>query len=284
MLAFAFLVALTTYARPEMLVSTHWVAAHLDDPAVRIVDLRAGGFDAGHIPNAVPLANAAIRLPRQPPLFVPDRASFEDLMGRLGISNHTRVVAYDERGGIYAARLWWILNYYGYTDVALLDGGWVKWQADGRPTSTAATTPPRATFTATAHPDWIASAAEVQAAIGRAGVRIVDARTPAEIEGRDLRGIRRGGAIPGSVPLYWEDFLDPQAKTFKPADALAAVVRAAGLLPSDQVIAYCQVGMRASVDLFVLRLLGYDHVRNYYGAWEEWGNRDDLPLARTKGR
>jgi thiosulfate/3-mercaptopyruvate sulfurtransferase len=110
-------------------------------------------------------------------------------------------------------------------------------------------------------------------------VKIVDARTAAEIEGKDLRGIKRGGFIESSVPVYWEDLLDPQAKTFKSADEIRKIYQDRGVLPSQQVIAYCQVGMRASVDLFALHLIGYPNLRNYYGAWEEWGNRDDTPIA-----
>jgi thiosulfate/3-mercaptopyruvate sulfurtransferase len=271
------------YAHPEMLVDTAWLAAHLSDPGIRIVDMRRNGaadYDAGHIPGAVNLPNEAIRDARNAPTFLPSRESFEALMGRLGISNQTRVIVYDDRGGLYAARLWWILNYFGHSNVALLDGHWIKWSAERRPTSTAGSQVTSARFTARPQPRWLATADDVRAAIGKAGVRIVDARTQAEIEGKDLRGIRRGGAIPASVPVYWEDALDPSSKAVKPAPELAKLFRDADVLPAHEVIVYCQVGMRASLDLFVLRLLGYDKLRNYYGAWEEWGNRDDLPLKK----
>jgi thiosulfate/3-mercaptopyruvate sulfurtransferase len=267
-------------ARPEALVSAEWLAAHLTDPAVRIVDLRSNGYAASHIPGAVHLANAAIRDTANAPTFVPQVRDFEALMTRLGIGNRTRVVAYEDRGGIYAARLWWILRYFGHRDVALLDGGWTAWTSGSRPTSTEVLSPPAATFTARVDPASIATAADVLAATQKAGVKIVDARTPAEIEGRELRGIRRGGAIPASVPVYWEDALDPATKTFKSAADLRRLYEERGITPADEVIAYCQVGMRAAHDLFVLHLLGYDRLRNYYGAWEEWGNRDDLPVKK----
>ncbi len=282
MLALAFAFAVTTYARPETIVSTEWVEAHLDDPSVRLVDMRTSGFATSHIPNAVPLANDAIRH-REPP-FVPTPAEFAQTMSALGISNATHVVVYDERGGIYAARLWWILNYYGHRHVSLVSGGWVKWSAEQRRVTSDLVTPEPATFTPTTTPRWLASAEDVRAASGKPGFAIVDARTPAEIEGRDLRGIRRGGAIPASIPLYWEDFLDPQTKAFRPAADLDRIVRERGLAPTDEIIAYCQVGMRASVDLFVLHLLGYDRLKNYYGAWEEWGNREDLPIQAPKAQ
>ena len=278
------LVLLLAYARPQMLVETDWLAAHLNDPSVRIVDLRqaAQGYEAGHIPGAVYLANAAIRDTKMAPTFLPSKADFEKLMSSLGISNKTRVIAYDERGGIYAARLWWILNYYGHTNVALLNGGWIKWNLEKRAVSMDKPQPAAASFTAKPDSRWVATAQDVVAAIDKPGIKIVDARTQAEIEGKDLRGIKNGGYIPSSIPVYWEDALDPVTKAFKPADQLEKLFKDRGIAPSDEVITYCQVGMRASVDLFVLHLLGYNKLRNYYGAWEEWGNRDDLPTVKPK--
>jgi len=271
-----------TYAHPEQLVDTDWVAAHAADPSIRIVDMRQGGFGEGHVPGSVYLAPVAIRDAKAPPTFLPTPAAFQDQMAKLGISDATRVVVYDERGGIYAARLWWILNYFGHPNVALMNGGWIKWTAEHRPESTDTTRPAAGRFTARPQPHWVATADDVVKAIGRPGTKIVDARTDAEIEGKDLRNIRRGGFVPSSVPIYWEDLLDPQAQTFKSADEIKKLYEERGILPSQEVIAYCQVGMRASVDLFALHLIGYDKLRNYYGAWEEWGNRDDLPLATKK--
>ena len=267
------------YAHPELLVSTDWLAGNLTNAAIRIVDLRPTGYAAGHVPGAVHLDNAAIRDPKRPPAFVPPPHEFEALMRRLGIANGTRVIAYDERGGIYAARLWWILNYYGHANVALLDGGWTKWAKEDRPVTAQITQPPASAFSARATPQWLATAEEVLAARDTAGTKIVDARTTAEIEGRDLRGIKRGGAIPGSIPVYWEDGLT-DARTFKPASDIRLLFESRGIRPEHEVIAYCQVGMRAAVDLFMLKLVGYDKLRNYYGAWEEWGNRTDLPVKK----
>ncbi|MCU1381667.1 MAG: hypothetical protein JWL71_364 [Acidobacteria bacterium] len=281
MLAMLAVVAMT-YAHPDQLVETDWVSAHAADAAVRIVDMRQNGYADGHVPGAVPLSPVAIRDAKAPPTFLPSPAAFEEMMARLGIGDATRVVVYDERGGIYAARLWWILNYYGHTNVALMNGGWIKWTAEQRPAVTAAPSPGAAKFTARPQPGWVATASDVVGAINKPGVKIIDARTQAEIDGTELRGIKRGGFVPSSIPVYWEDLLDPQKKTFKPAEALKKIYEDRGVVPSQEVIAYCQVGMRASVDLFALHLLGYDKLRNYYGAWEEWGNRDDLPLATKK--
>ena len=269
------------YARPELLVDTAWVAAHAADAQVRIVDLRPRGYAEGHSPQAVWLDNNWIRNPKAPPDFLPTPAEFEALMGRLGIGPDTRVIAYDERGGIYAARLWWILNHYGHGNVALLNGGWTAWTAEQRPTTTDVPTPTAPPFRVRTARIGHARAADVVAAMHRPGIRIIDARTQAEIDGTDLRNIRRGGFIESSIPVYWEDTLVTPTLTFKPAAEIARLYREKGIATGDQVIVYCQVGMRASHDLFTLALIGHDlsKLRNYYGAWEEWGNRDDTPIA-----
>src|SRR5438477_4176822 len=124
------------YAHPDQLVDTDWAAAHAADANVRIVDMRQSGYEAGHVPGAVYLSPVAIRDANAPPTFLPAPAAFEEMMARLGISDSTRVVAYDERGGIYAARLWWILNYFGHSNAALMNGGWIKWTAEKRATVT----------------------------------------------------------------------------------------------------------------------------------------------------
>jgi thiosulfate/3-mercaptopyruvate sulfurtransferase len=267
------------YARPDLRVDTAWLAANLTAPNLRIVDMRPRGFAEGHVPGAVWLDNA-IRNPKAPPTFLPTPQEFAALMGRLGISNTTRVIVYDERGGLYAARLWWILNYHGHTNVALLDGGWPKWTAEKLATSTDTTMPEAATFTIGRGTVGVATADDVKAAINARGTRLVDARTPAEIDGKDLRNIKRGGFIESSIPVYWEDLLDATARTVKPAAELERLWRDKGVGRNDAVIVYCQIGMRASYDLWTLALLGHDlsKLRNYYGAWEEWGNRDDTPI------
>ena len=275
--------AQTGYARPELLVDTAWLAQHLTDPDIRIVDLRPRGYGDGHIPEAVWLDNNWIRNPKAPPTFLPTPQEFEALMSKLGISNTTRVIAYDERGGIYAARLWWILNHYGHSNVALLDGGWVKWAAEQRPANAAVPAPAAAKFAVKAGTVKVATADQVKAAINNPKEKLIDARTQGEIDGKDLRNIKRGGFIESSIPVYWEDTLDATTKAFKPAAEIAKLYRDKGITAADNVTVYCQVGMRASHDLFTLALIGHDLTRlaNYYGAWEEWGNRDDTPI-KTK--
>ena len=281
-----FLAALITaqagYAKPDLLVDTAWLAGHLTDSNVRIVDLRARGYGEGHIPGAVWLDNNWIRNPKAPPTFLPTPQEFEALMSRLGISNTTRVVAYDDRGGIYAARLWWILNHYGHSNVALLDGGWVKWTLEKRAAVSDAPAVAAAKFSVKPGTVKVATADQVKAAINNPKVKLVDARTQAEIEGKELRGIKRGGFIESSIPVYWEDTFDATTKAFKPAADITKLYRDKGIGPIDEVVVYCQIGMRAAHDLFTLALVGHDLTRlsNYYGSWEEWGNRDDTPIKK----
>ncbi len=271
------------YARPELLVDTAWLAQHLTDPNIRIVDIRARGYADGHIPEAVFVDNNWIRNPKAPPTFLPTPQEFEALMSRLGISNTTRVIAYDERGGIYATRLWWILNHYGHSNVALVDGGWVKWAAENRATTTATPTPAPATFKVRPGTVKVATADQVKAAINNPRMKLIDARTQNEIDGKDLRNIKRGGFIESSIPVYWEDTLDAATRAFKPAAEIAKLYRDKGIDAKDEVTVYCQVGMRASHDIFTMALIGHDLTKlaNYYGAWEEWGNREDTPI-KTK--
>src|SRR5438046_3253620 len=178
------------YAHPEQLVETDWVAAHAADAGVRIADMRQSGYAAGHVPGAVHLSPVAIRDANAPPTFLPTTSAFEAMMTSLGIGDGTRVVVYDERGGIYAARLWWILNYFGHANVALVNGGWIKWTAEKRPTTTDAPAIAAGTFTPRPQPRWVATAADVVGAINKPAIRILDARTAAEIEGKDLRNIK----------------------------------------------------------------------------------------------
>lgn len=276
------LAAAVGYAHPEQLVDTAWVAAHARDAEVRVLDLRRSGFEEGHVPDAMWLDPESIRDAANAPTFMMPAAAFAQVMGRLGISNRTRVIAYDDRGGLLAARLWWMLHAYGHSNVALMDGGWVKWTAEKRPTSLATSPVPVASFEATPQPQWLATVDDVAAAIGRPGKRILDARTIAEMDGSDTRLSSRGGVIPSAVPVYWEDLLDPVTKTFRSADDLRALFDARGIKPSDEVIAYCWVGHRSAVDLFALRLVGYERLRNYLGSWEEWSRRMDLPTAPFK--
>ncbi len=267
------------YARPNLLVDAAWLAAHLDDPGIRIVDARSAGYQESHIPGAVHLPISTSRDASNPPTYLPSPEAFIEAIEAIGIGSDTRVIFYDDRAGVYGTRPWLVLRTLGHTQAAILDGGWNAWMREGLPTTSEVTEVARARFEARPDTAWIATAEDVRDAIDRPGARIVDTRTVDELEGRDLRGAKRGGVIPSSTPIYWEETFDPELKTFKPASELRALFASHGLDPSDEIITYCEGGGRSAHELFAMHLVGYDRVRLYLGSWDEWGNRDDLPVA-----
>jgi len=268
---------LETTPNLDLLVDTDWVASHLGDDPVRIVDMRpVDDYTQGHIPGAVQLDLAAVRTTTDgvrgqvaPPETV------EAVLGKLGIDADTTVVIYDADTGIDAARLFWTLEYYGHQDVHLLDGGWGAWQRAGREASTEPLAVAPKTFVARPHPELIADAGWMLAHLDDENLTIVDARSVEEYRGEDVRALR-GGHIPGAILVDWRTTLNDDG-SFKDVGVLEALYRSAGLEPGQEAVTYCQTGHRAAHDYFTLRLLGYT-VRLYDGSWEEWGNRADTPV------
>jgi len=268
------------YARPELLAETEWLAQHLNDPNLRLVDMRPEeAYRKGHIPGAVNLEWKALKDPDNEVYVIPpDKLSA--LMAALGIGNETTVVGYDDQGGLGPARLWWVLDYYGHAKVKVLNGGWNKWVKEKRPVTQEVPTVQPAQFAVQTDPGKICLVEELVTEMHNPNVVIVDARSPAEYSGFDVRA-KRGGHIPGAVNIDWtRNITNDALKTFKPAAELLKMYEAAGVTKEKQIIAHCQTGVRAAHTMFTLRLLGYDQVRNYDGSWQEWGNRPDLPIAR----
>jgi thiosulfate/3-mercaptopyruvate sulfurtransferase len=269
------------YANPQLLVTTAELAGRLGDPSVRVVDVRRDEtvYRAGHVPGAVYLPAEELDDPRANAEGWPIRPEkAAALLGGLGIDQETGVIAYDDAGGVLAARLFFVLEYFGHGKVRLLDGGLPKWRRERRPLETAVARVAPARFVARPRRELLATADEVRASLGKAEVCLLDARSPEEYAGTDVRA-RRGGRVPGAVNVEWVATLNPDG-TFKAPDVLRAVFEAAGVRPDRQVIVYCQSGTRAAHDYFALRLLGYARIANYDGSWHEWGNDPSLPIAR----
>lgn len=285
--------------RDRWLAGTEWLAAHLDDPRVRVVDMRGAvetetdaegrqraayrglrdEYLRAHIPGAVFLDwTADIVDPDDAvPAQVAPPARIAEVLAAAGIGDDTLVVAYDSHpAGQFATRLWWALRYYGHDAVRVLDGGWRAWEREGRPVSDRVPEYPRSTFTPRVRPDWRASAEEVLAMIDDPGVAIADARDAGQYTNAVRRG-PRGGRIPGALHIARESFVDEQGR-FLPDWRIREAVTAAGLTPERRVVAYCNGGVAATVALFGLSLIGYPRLTNYDGSWNEWSERGDLPV------
>jgi thiosulfate/3-mercaptopyruvate sulfurtransferase len=264
-----------------LLVDVAGLAGRLADPRVRVVDMvtEPDAYRKGHLPGAVYLhvndsrmavPSGGYRLPTQ------DEAA--RLFGRLGIGRDTDVVVYDDAGGLHASRLFFTLEVFGHKRAAILDGGIQAWQRAGRPLTRDVPVVPAGSYRPVLLPERVASAEQLRARLKDPALAIVDARSPAEYAGRDVRA-KRGGHVPGAVNLDWVEHLRPDG-TFKSPAELRALYVSRGITPDKTVVTYCQTQHRASHSYFVLRLLGYPRVVGYDRSWAEWGNRDDLPIAR----
>jgi thiosulfate/3-mercaptopyruvate sulfurtransferase len=264
-----------------LLVDATWLQARLADPRLRIIDMSSGRpeYAKGHLPGAIYLNEGDTRVSApEGRSRLPSVDEGAQLMNRLGIAPGTIVVIYDDVGGLNAARLFFVLEVWGHASVAVLDGGIHAWRRAGLPLTREVSAVTPTGYRPRVHPERVVSADWVRDRLGQPGIVLVDARTPAEFTGRDVRA-KRGGHIPGAVNLEWRNHLRSDY-AFKPVAELRAMYQALGAAPDKTVVTYCQGNHRAAHSYFVLRLLGYDKVGAYDGSWAEWGNRGDLPIAR----
>ena len=279
------------YAHPEVLVSTEWVAKHLADPTVRLVESNEDLllYETGHIPGAVKLdwvtdLNDPIRRDYL------DREGFQRLVKAKGINKNTTIVLYGDKNNWWATYAFWVFRLFGVANLRILDGGRARWAAEGRPLELTVPSYPAGDLVAGPRDDKAIRAFrdEVLAHLRRRG-QLVDVRSPEEFRGERLHmpdypneGALRGGHIPGAKSIPWARAINPETATFRPAGELRTLYeQEQGLKPDEEVIAYCRIGERSSHSWFVLTyLLGFGKVKNYDGSWTEWGNSVGVPIER----
>ncbi len=279
------------YSRPEVLVSTDWVAEHLHDPGVRIVESNEDPlvYPSGHLPGAVEV-DWTRDLNDQVRRDYLGREGFARLASRIGITAETTVVLYGDKNNWWASYAYWVFQLFGHTNAKLMDGGRLKWQNENRQLTREVPSVAATDFAAPARDDSAIRAFrdEVLAHV-KAGGQLVDVRSPGEYSGDLLHmpdypneGALRGGHIPGARSVPWARAVNPEDGTFKTAGELRAIYEGEkGLSAADDVIVYCRIGERSSHTWFVLsRLLGYQAVRNYDGSWTEWGNLVGVPIEK----
>ena len=292
---------MTENVRDRLLVSTAWLAEHLNDPALRIVDLRGlvatrtddrgvqqaayhgarDRYDTGHIPGAIyvdwtqDIVNKEDPVPAQAATAEQLRAFLESL----GIGDEHTIVAYcDHPTCQFSTRFWWLMNLYGNDHTRVLDGGFTKWQREGRPITTEVPRHPPARFTPQPRPYLRVELDDVRSLLSRPTVCILDARDPGQYTGSIRRGAF-GGHIPGAINVPREALIDEERGTFRSAAELARIFTPTGVHDSERIVAYCNGGVAATSVLFALALQGVplERLANYDGSWNEWGNRIDVP-------
>ena len=280
------------YAHPEALVTTEWVAEHLHDSSVRLVESNEDPlvYPSGHIPGAVQIDwTADLNDPLKRDYIA--AADFAALVSRFGITPETTVVLYGDRNNWWACYAFWVFQLFGHTNARILDGGRLKWEKDGRPMTREVPAYAASSYPVPSTRDDVVHRAfrEQVLAHSEVGGQLVDVRSPDEYTGAKLHmpeypqeGAMRGGHIPGAKSVPWARAINPEDGTFKDAEQLKAIyLGEKGLDPSKETIAYCRIGERSSHTWFTLKyLLGFEKIRNYDGSWTEWGNLVGVPVAK----
>ncbi len=279
------------YSRPEVLVSTEWVAAHSHDPGIRVVESNEDPllYASGHIPGAVEVdwardLNDPIRRDYL------DAKHFQELVSRLGITPETTIVFYGDKNNWWACYAYWVFQLFGHSNARVMDGGRLKWQKEGRELTRETPHYAASQYPLPKRDDTpIRAFREDVLRHVEAKKRLVDVRSPQEYSGEKLHmpdypneGALRGGHIPGAASIPWATAVNPEDGTFKTAAELRQIYAEKNQVkPDDNVIVYCRIGERSSHTWFVLtNLLGYPSVRNYDGSWTEWGNLVNVPIER----
>ncbi len=285
-----------TYAKPDALVDTEWVAQHLNDPKVRVVESDEDVllYETGHIPNSIRI-DWHTELNDQVRRDYLDKEHFEQLMREKGINNDTTIVFYGDKNNWWACYAFWVFQLFGHDKAMIMNGGRKKWIEENRDLTREVPTLTPSNYHAKdrddhrirAFRDEVRDLIDKEGKALKGGKALVDVRSPGEYSGELLHmadypqeGAMRGGHIPGARSIPWARSVRDDG-TFKPIEELRELYQTQGITGDKDVVAYCRIGERSSHTWFVLTyLLGYDHVRNYDGSWTEWGNLVGAPIER----
>ena len=279
------------------LVTTDWLEEHLQDENLRILELRgqvlppteppphylsdAAGYRASHIPNAQ-FVDWLVDIvePGSPSNDIASPERFAALMSRLGIGNDHRVIVYDNLASMLAGRMRWALRYYGHGDARVLDGGWERWLAEGRPVTSAVPQFEPTTYETRAEASLIATANDILAGMSAGNMQLIDVRSPAEYAGETSRAAV-AGHIPGAISVPWQLML-AEDKTVRPANELREQLETLGIdLQAEDTVLYCNSGVSATVGMLAMEIAGAGNLRLYDGSWTDWGNDPSTPKASS---
>ncbi len=278
-----------SYAHPEYLVETEWVASHLSDPNIRLVESNEDYvlYETGHIPGAVKVDwFTTLQHPVRRDFIT--KNEFEKMCSQLGIANDTTVIFYGDKSNWFATYALWLFRYYGHENVKIMNGGRAKWIKENRPLAKDVPSYSPTGYKAKDPDDSIRAFRDQVFGQVASKKPLVDVRSPREYTGELLHmpnypqeGATRGGHIPGAVNIPWATATNESDSTFKSADELRQLYQGQGITPDKDIIAYCRIGERSSHTWFALTfLLGYPNVKNYDGSWTEWGNLVNAPIEK----
>ena len=280
---------MTEYAHPEYLVETDWVAEHLNDPKVRIIESDEDPllYKMGHVPGAVQVDwFTTLQHPLRRDFLTKEQ--FEQFCSEAGIANDTTLVFYGDKSNWFACYALWVFEYYGHKNVKIMNGGRAKWEQEKRSMTKDTPSYLGTNYTASDPDKSIRAFRDQVFTQVEARKPLVDVRSPKEYSGELLHmpnypqeGATRGGHIPGAVNIPWSMAVNEADSTFKKPEELRSLYEGKDIKPDKDIIAYCRIGERSSLTWFVLKyLMGYPNVRNYDGSWTEWGNLVDAPIEK----